>query len=278
MTKTPYILNERYPTNDLSVITAAVNYSGEEDATPIIQAAIDETAAIGGGTVYLPEGQYPLRTTLVMKTGVCLRGEWINPDVEPNNGRGTILLCYAGENDPDGPPQIGMQACTGLRNLTCFYPNQSVAAPVPYSPTVRQPGGDSITLENVTLVNPWRGVQCGPEGNELHTLKNVYMTPVSTGMFMDVTTDIGRLQNLQIKPQIWENFTLNAGDPVMTAEESTALRAHMLRGVTGVFMARSDWEYGYNIYVEHCHIGFLITSFTSGGPNAQISRLRLHNC
>jgi len=97
-------------------------------------------------------------------------------------------------------------------------------------------------------------------------------------MFMDVTTDIGRLQNLQIKPQIWENFTLNAGDPVMAAEESTALRAHMLRDVTGVFMARSDWEYGYNIYVEHCHIGFLITSFTSGGPNAQISRLRLHNC
>ncbi len=277
----PYILQQKYPTHDICVVSVTVTDApadGKTDAAPAIQAALDACAAIGGGTVYLPEGRYALHGYLEIPTAVTLRGEWINPEEEPNRGRGTILCCYAGKNDPEGQPQITMRACSGLKNITLFYPEQSVEAPVPYSPTVRQQGVDSITLENVTLVNPWRGIQCGPDGNELHTLKNVYITPMFEGFFMDMTTDIGRMQNLNIRPKYWEQFTLTPDDAPMSARQSAALRQYMLEHVTGVHMARSDWEYGYGIYVENCRVGFTITSFTSGGPNTQISRLVLHNC
>lgn len=279
----PTILKQQYDLGDVCVVAVnaaeyAPDATGAADAAPAIQAAIDACAAVGGGTVYLPEGRYALRSYLDIKTAVTLRGEWINPEQEPNAGRGTILCCYCGREEPDGTPQITMRACSGLKGVALFYPEQTIANPVPYSPTVRQQGSDSITLENVTLVNPWRGVQCGPDGNELHTLKNVYITPVNIGFFMDVTTDIGRMQNLNIRPRYWEQFTLTPEAEPMDAAACEALRAHMLSNVTGVFMARSDWEYGYDIHVEHCHVGFTITCFASGGPNAQLSRLILHNC
>lgn len=279
----PYILQPRYDTGDLCVVSVnaadfAPDATGAADAAPAIQAALDACAKMGGGTVYLPEGRYALRSYLVIPTAVTLRGEWINPEEEPNRGRGTILCAYCGKNDPDGAPQITMHACSGLKNMLIYYPEQRVGEPTPYSPTARQDGADSITLENVTLVNPWRGVQCGPDGNELHMLKNVYITPVDIGFFMDQTTDIGRMQNLNIRPRYWEEFTLTAADAPMSESDRETLRAHMLAHTTGVFMARSDWEYGYDIHIEHCHIGFTITVFASFGPNAQISRLQLHNC
>lgn len=279
----PYILKPRYDSSDLCVVTVnaadfAPDATGAADAAPAIQAALDRCAAQGGGTVYLPEGRYALRSYLIIPTAVTLRGEWTNPDDEPNRGRGTILCAYCGKHDPDGAPQIVMHACSGIKNMLIYYPEQVVGNPIPYSPTVRQQGVDSVTLENVTLVNPWRGVQCGPDGNELHMLKNVYITPVHEGFFMDVTTDIGRMQNLNIRPRYWEEFTLTPDAAPLSADECATLRAHMLAKVTGVFMARSDWEYGYDIHIEHCHIGFTITVFASGGPNAQISRLILHNC
>jgi len=282
----PYLLQAKYPTGGLSVIAADVadadpcaeNGAGTADAAPAIQAAVDACAALGGGTVYLPEGRYALRTPLTMKTAVTLRGEWIDPEAEPNAGRGTILCCYVGRGDPEGIPQVTMQACSGFKNITFFYPEQSVDDPEPYSPTVHQPGGDSVNLENVTMIAVWRGVQCGPKGNELHTLKNVYISPVDMGMFMDVTTDIGRLQNLNISPRYWEGFTLTPENKPLSPEQCKALRVYMLAHTTGVFMARSDWEYGYGIRIENCHIGFTITSFSGGGPNAQFCRLQLHNC
>ena len=279
----PYILKPRYDVGDQCVVSVnAADFlpdaTGSADAAPAIQAAMDACKRMGGGTVYLPEGRYALRSYITVPTAVTLRGEWIDPDREPNRGRGTLLCAYCGQGDPEGAPQITMHACSGLKNLTVYYPEQRVGAPVPYSPTVRQQGTDSVTLENVTLVNPWRGVQCGPDGNELHLLKNVYITPVHEGFFMDLTTDIGRMQNLNVRPKYWEEFTLTPADAPMDAAARQALRDHMLREVTGVFMARSDWEYGYDIHIEHCHVGFTITVFASGGPNAQISRLQLHNC
>ncbi|MDF2540640.1 MAG: S-layer protein [Herbinix sp.] len=277
------IVKELYSSEDIVVATIhcedyEIDRTGEMDAAPGIQKAIDDCFTKGGGVVYLPEGRYALKSYVTIKTAVTLRGEWLNPDVERNAGRGTILCCYCGENDEQGIPQITMEACTGLVNMTLFYPKQRIEEPIPYSPTIRQHGADSITLKNVTLVNPWIGVQCGPDGNELHFLNNVYITPLHIGFYMDMTTDIGRMQNLNISYKYMERFTLRPTDEVMSAEMKLNLRDYMLHSVIGVYMARSDWEYGYSIFVEGCHIGFMITSMKDGGPNTQLSRLILHNC
>ena len=274
--KCPYILEQKYPIGDVCVV--AVNLAdfdadptGERDSAPALQAAIDASRALGGGTVYIPEGRYRIATPVTLRTAVTLRGEWVSPENPTADLRlGTILEIYVGRDDPDGTPAITMEACSGIQCMTFYYPEQRFDAPVPYSPTVRQHGVDSMTLENVTMINPWRGAQCGPDANELHFLHNVYITPMNVGFFMDMTTDIGRMQNLNIKPDYYARF--------LPDTDLAALREYMLQNATGVYMARSDWEYGYEIHVEWCHIGFLITSFTNSGPNTQLSGLRMFNC
>ncbi len=272
----PFILKQKYPVGDTVVICADLadylpDPSACEDAAPVIQKAIDEIASIGGGVLYIPEGTYALRTPLTVRTAVTLRGEWISPEVEPPvKGKGTVFECFFGKNDPDGTPQVTLSACSGIQCVTFYYPEQSFENPVPYSPTVRQNGVDSATIEFVTMINPWRGMQCGPDANELHYLHNVYMTPMHEGLFMDRTTDIGRMYHFIISPDFYASF--------VEGTDIEALRSYMLKQSTGVFMARSDWEYGYDIRVSYCHVGFLITTLTDSAPNTQISSLHMYNC
>ena len=265
----PFVVEETLFTGEITVaVKNALDYNvdntGDSDAVPALQAIINEVAETGGGVIYLPCGTYALKTPLDIQTGVTLRGEWDCPQ-----SRGTVITCYYGKDDPDGTPQITMRSCTGLKNVTVYYPEQSIENPIKYSPTIRQNGIDSVNIFNVTLVNPWLGVQCGPDGNELHYLKNVYISPINVGFFMDMTTDIGRMENLNISPDYYADYTGTDIDKV---------RDYMLKNVTGVYMARSDWEYGYNINIEYCNIGFMITSFKDSGPNTQLSQLKLHNC
>ncbi len=272
----PSILKQKYPLGDVVVIAADIRQFAEDlsslpDAAPAIQAAIDETAAAGGGVVYLPEGHYALRTPLIVKTAVTLRGEWISPEKEsPSPEKGTVLDCYWGREDPNGQAQVTLRACSGIQCVTFYYPEQSFAHAVSYSPTVRQDGVDSVTLENVTMINPWRGMQCGSDANELHYLHNVYMTPMHEGLFMNLTTDIGRMYHFYIAPDYYAAY--------VAGTDLGALRRYMLQNVTGVFMARSDWEYGYDIHIQYCKVGFLVTSLTDSAPNAQLSSLHLYNC
>ena len=112
--KYPYILEQKYPIGDVCVV--AVNLAdfdadptGERDSAPALQAAIDASKALGGGTVYLPEGRYRIETPVTLRTAVTLRGEWVSPEDASNDLRlGTILEIYVGKNDPDGTPAITM--------------------------------------------------------------------------------------------------------------------------------------------------------------------------
>ena len=272
----PMILKQLYPLGDTVVIFASLSdycddLTSLSDAAPVIQKAIDDAAEAGGGVIYIPEGRFPLRSALDVKTGVTLRGEWISPEKEsPKADKGTVFECYFGKDDPDGVPQVTLRACSGIQCVTFYYPEQSFKSPVPYSPTVRQNGVDSATIEHVTMINPWRGMQCGPDANELHYLHDVFMTPMHEGLFMDRTTDIGRMYHFIIGPEFYASF--------VEGTDVEALQDYMLKNTTGVFMARSDWEYGYDIRVSYCHVGFLITTLTDSAPNTQISSLHMYNC
>lgn len=253
---------------DLSVVSVSVTPAeAGENAAAKVQNAIDLCAANGGGTVYLEAGEYLLDTPVVVKTAVILCG---CSDPTKNPAEKTVLLCRHGKYDPDGEAQIIMSACSGVKNLVFYYPDQSLDAPVPYAPTVRQHGIDSITVENVVMVNPWRGIQCGPDANELHFIKNVFVSPLDIGFYIDMTTDIGRIQGLHITPDCYADAIPGA--------DIEKVRAYMLAHSTGLFMARSDWEYVYDISAEYCKIGVKITAVRDSGPNAQLSRVNLYNC
>ena len=268
----PFIINETLKTNTITVaqvdVRDYINESADDFSLPL-QIAIDAVAENGGGVVYIPEGAYDLRSPVDIKTSVILRGEWLTPD-KLEKGRGTVLNCHFGRGgDEDDVPQFTMRSCSGIKNVVIAYPDQDALAPVKYSPCIRQSGIDSITVENATILGAWIGIKCGSDGNELHYIKNVFMSPLLAGVKMDMTTDIGRLQGLYISPDYLANYLgISIAD----------MRKYSMANVTGVFMGRSDWEYGYDIYVEYCLNGFIITSLKDSGPNTQISQLHLYNC
>ena len=272
----PRVIETRFPTADIVIASAVVEPVDEAaDATPAIQAAIDRVAAVGGGVVFLPCGRYRLESTVTLREGVTLRGDWAPPPCTD----GTVLMPVAGRGDPEGPPAVILERGSGVRECTFWYPDQDPTAIVPYPWTLRTCNkvvGDNVTVMNVTLVNAYQGFKTGPEWNELHTLRNVYGTVLKTAVWIDFTTDIGRLIGVHFSPVYWrESRFPNAPD---TNEARQAVRAFMLREGIGVDMGRSDWEYLYDLNIRGYGIGVKIRRGEKGTTNTAIFGSRIDKC
>ncbi len=264
------VVKTQFPTEDV-VIAGRVLAPPENpanDATPMIQAAIDTMAAAGGGVVFLRVGRYFLGRPLVVLEGVTLRGDRpLSPATGPVAG--TILMPVSHRGNGRAAAAITLERGSGIRDLNIWYPDQDPRATVPYPWTIstsRRATGDNTTVVNVTIVNAYNAIRIGPEWNELHTLRNVSITALHTGIFIDTTTDIGRLIDVEIDPRIWEDSGLE-GAPV--AEEiRRALRRRLRTGTTGLDVGRSDWEFFYRVRVRGCETGIRFRRGEKGETNA----------
>ena len=272
------IIKTKYPTPDTvvagyNVLDFGASGDGKTDCTQAFQQAMDTMRKAGGGTVFVPEGRYVIKGTLQIPTSVTLRGEWAGPTLESPAVRGTVLMAYAGRGDANGTPFIGVSQCTGIKDLSIWYPEQTARDIVAYPYCLVQTGGDNATFENLTLVNPYLGIRIGPRGNELHFVHNVYGTPLSVGVRYDMTTDIGRLENVHFSADYW----CQSGLPNAPAAAGP-LAAWLLTNGTAIYMERSDWEYVAYVFVHGYHSGFLMTSGAGGGANAQFYGMIIRNC
>jgi hypothetical protein len=234
---------------------------------------------------------------LNLPTSVQLRGDWADPELHKGKVLGTILEVRVGKNAPNynGTVEswwndtqannalrttytsiadrfIDMNSGTGVTNVSIWYPEQNINDIKPYPWTLFQPGGDCVTIENVTLVNAYNGFYSAP--SELHYVLNSYMTALSTGIEVHVCTDIGRIENVKIDPKYWANSGL-PGSPSL-AKATGYTRANG----TGFNMHRSDWEYVSNLYVSGYKTGMWIGREPgfSDTPNAQLYETHIKNC
>ena len=247
------------------------------DAAPAIQGAIDRIARAGGGVLYLSNGIYRLDEPLRVREGVTVRGDlpWV-PTVWPATALdiptgGATLAIYGGRGEEDGAPSITLERGAAVRNLLIWHPEQNAEAPVPYPWTIRscsQMDGNNTTVMNVGLINPWQAIRIGPEWNELHTIRNVWGTPLKTGFWNDFCTDIGRIINVSFSPSYWERSGL-PGAPTSDGARA-ALRRHLAEHATAVEIGRSDWEYIYRLYVEGYATGVRFFDGERGQTNAVI--------
>jgi hypothetical protein len=281
----PQVVTTIFPTEDIVIATVVVDTvrDGSLDTTKHIQLAIDKVADAGGGVVFLPAGRY-LIGHLVVKEGVTLRGDWMKPEAAdtPERGRfalGTMLIPSEEAGRADAPPTIFLERGSGLVGITVWYPNQNAEKIEAYpwtiatSPSV---GGDSYTIYNVTLVNPYQGIRVGPEWNELHTIRNVYGTPLKTGLSIDTCTDIGRVINVDFGPQWWETSGLDGAPETDVAKN--ALTGFMLREGVGFDLGRSDWEYLYAIRAASYGVGLKFRAGKEGESNAVLYASQFLDC
>ncbi|MBN2451843.1 MAG: hypothetical protein JXR77_15760, partial [Lentisphaeria bacterium] len=248
----PRAVRTRFPTPDLPIAVAELGpVAAEEDACGRLQGVVDRVAGVGGGVVFLHAGVYPLRGPLVIREGVTLRGD---RDAAGTAGTATVLAVDERAGETEGVETLCLERGSGIRGIHVWYPRQRLDAVIPYPwavGTSEQKGGDNVTLVDVTLVNAYRGIRIGPEWNELHTLRNVSMTALDTGISADTTTDIGRLDGVRIGPEAWEN----SGLPGAPSPGSAALREYLLRSAVGLDIGRSDWEYIHGIRAHGLRVG-----------------------
>ncbi|MEK5254670.1 glycosyl hydrolase family 28-related protein [Paenibacillus sp. FSL F4-0125] len=271
-----------YPTNyttqdvviaDSNVKDFGAKGDGIKNDTQAFQDALNAAGNRGGGVVFAPEGHYRINGNLIVPTGVTLRGDWISPDDVNKEVKGTILDAYGGKGDEEAPSFIQLSPSSGVTNLSVWYPEQSAITPIVYPWTFEQLSGDSATIQNVTLVNAYKGIKIGPIWNELHFIKNVYGTVLNTGIFLDFTTDIGRIEHLRLAPDYW------SGSGLAGAPQKNVLTEYLVTHAEGIVMGRSDWEYMSDVFLSGFKRGLRMTTRTGSleTANAQLYKINIEN-
>jgi hypothetical protein len=147
-----------------------------------------------------------------------------------------------------------------VKGLTIFYPEQTVADVQPYPPAIAG-GGTHLNVSEVTLVNPYQGIDFGG-GHEMHYIRNVYGCPLRLGVRVDRCTDIGRIENVHFNPNSWTR----AGTPnAPRGEDAKRLMEYLGANCVAFEFGRSDWEYVFNTFSYGCKVGY---RFFKGGAGA----------
>ena len=233
---------------------------GKTDDTRAIQKAIDATERMGGALV-LPAGRYLVGGSLRIAPGVALKGVLESPQwSEPLTG--TVILATGGRDQEDAPALFEMGNSAYVGGLTVFYPQQVVTDIHRYSWTFHLQGIDH-TIENVTLINSYNGIRIGPENNCRHRIRSVCGTVLRRGIWLDNTTDIGRIENVQWHCHWWSAKNVNgAWQPV---------HDYMWQNLEAFTFGRTDWEYVTNTFVYPGKVGYRFIKTEHGDCNGQFS-------
>ncbi len=234
---------------------------GVSDDTGAIQRAIDAAAQAGGGLVVLPAGRYLVAGSLRIGEGVTLKGiNEVPQAIAPL--KGSIVLATAGRGREEGPALFELRNSSAVTGLTVWYPEQKLDAIVPYPWTFHLAGIDN-TVENVTLINSYNGIQAGPESNVRHRIRSVYGCVLRRGIFVQSCTDIGRVENCQLHCHWWS--AAETGGDFQKAFD------YMVQHLEAFVFGRTDWEYMTNNFVFPAKIGWRFIATQQGAANGHMT-------
>jgi hypothetical protein len=276
----------KYPTIDNVVIAYSVaefgiTGDGVTDVTQQFQNLLNQLGALGGGTLFVPEGQYVIKGNLLLPKGITLRGEWKKP-VKGESVVGTILMAYAGKGNEEATPFITMEPSSAVMDLVIWYPEQTATNITPYPPSVEfgKPnyfGNENCNAKNITLINSYAGIVFSRKnGGTCPTINGVYGTPLSRGIEIDNIVDVGRIEWIDFSPDYWAGSGLpNA--PSLDGNH----KSWIYENGTGIVMRRNDWSYTCFVNIEGYNKGFhAVESITSPGvqPNGHNYSMTFSKC
>ncbi|MBR4749248.1 MAG: hypothetical protein IK083_06740 [Abditibacteriota bacterium] len=249
-----------YPTDGVPIVNVLADESlgvvpdGKTDCSEGLQRAIDLCDSTGGGTVFLPVGEYLLKGSVHIPQGVTLRGDWQDPLSADKPDFGTVIIAKPEPLSPEekddtrARPLFTLSGNSGIIGLTVWYPLQSAEKPVPYGFTMLMDNVSCSTLRRITLINSYRGVSA--EGkHELCQLEKLCICALDRAILMDSSTDVGYSSDIRISPDFW----LKAAKYGCSSPE--ALKSWCLGNAEGLVMGWLDDETLSEIYIDGCKTG-----------------------
>ncbi|MBQ8228334.1 MAG: hypothetical protein IJZ88_04900 [Clostridia bacterium] len=287
-TQEPVIIETVYPTDDVViadvVITSApynADNSGESDVTAIIQKAIDDCAANGGGTVFLPVGRYRVTGNIYIRQFVTLRGDYQDPD--EGTDYGTIIVADVESSKAMTPGLFTVGASAGAVGLTVWYPNQSIDNVKPYPYTFYITGNNDYmlqTIENCTLINSYRGIGACSECengvyqcHEMLTVENVKGTCLYEGLNSYNSADVDTYKTLYILNKYW----LEAGEE-FNAPSKEKLDEYTKRNGYGLVIGDLEWPQFADIKIDKMQYGILFKEPTRYSFSGEFVDLYITDC
>jgi len=218
------------------------------DNTRPFQSALD-AAAKSGAVVRVPPGRFRFNGHIAIPEGVCLEGSWRGPHY-PDPRKGATLEVYEGRDKEDSQPFVKLAANSTLKGLSFYYPEQKASdiRPYPWTVSVR---GDRASVIDVAMANSYNGVDCGAHNNAAHYLRNLNITALRRGVFVDRCYDIGRMENIHVHPTDWAVL----GKP-FGMDDWEALKKFQLANLEGFIIGKCDWSYMTNCFVIFAKVGF----------------------
>ena len=178
---------------------------------------------LGGGTVYLPQGQYRV-ARLTVPTGVELRGP-LGGDVHGSIFAVCSLLGYEGKNTgspASAPALLTLSPRSGIRGFDIAYPEQgygsAVAPVVPYPFTIRGTGA-GVWVENVTVADAFNLIDFATFRCDDHFASGVEAAVLNTGVVAGGGSEHGRLERMLISRGLYAGQRL-FGPPGPAAQQS----------------------------------------------------------
>ena len=174
--------------------------SDEQDDTQALQKALDRAGQDGGGIVFVPGGNYILRGTLSVPSGVELRG--IHDVPHHTMGNGSMLHVYP---TPGQGPAITVNARAGLKGLSFSYPDLRIDDVKDY-PFLIQGKGEDLYIVHVNCRNPFRFLDLMTFRCDRHYVDYLSGSPLKVGVAVGGGSVQGEVRNTQFNPHYWSRF------------------------------------------------------------------------
>jgi hypothetical protein len=123
---------------------------------------------------------------------------------------------------------------------------------------------------NVTLVNSYKGIDFGTHHNELHYIRDVFGCPLKLGIFVNNTTDVGRIENVHFNPHAWGRCTFNT--KASSPSGWNGLCKYLEENLEGFRVGKTDWEYMSGCFVIFAKIGLHFVQTENGEPNVVLTQ------
>jgi hypothetical protein len=244
---------------------------GVADDTTALQAALDAQGKTGG-EVILPPGQYRLGVSLRVPTGVTLKGSWD----APHHGawdKGTTLAITGGRGREEGPAAIELAESSSVQGITMVWPEQKWDTITAYPWAIHGQGMHN-DVENITFINAYQGIKIGIPWSELHLIRNVSGCVLRRGIFIDTTSDIGRIENVQFNEHYWARSHY----PGITTGSDAPVTKYTEANLEAFIFGRTDWEYVLNTFVFGARIGYRFIHTPAGECNGQFLGIGADGC